>query len=262
MQQDRREIDDRAEIAYGLKALGEALVRLGEFAEGHALIEEGLAIYDDLGYRFGLAWMNLFLSEAKAHLGQYEGARTHGQTGLAFCQGIAHPWGIGFSHFVLGLAGLAVETYAEAYQLLGKSAAAFREIKHRENMCWALAVQGYAARGLNQLFQAREHLYEALQTAADIGVFMPLLYGLPAVALLLADQGEHERAVELYALASRYGFVANSRWFEDVAGRHIAAIAATLPSDVVAATQERGRARDLEATVAELLVEPGGNSEA
>lgn len=32
-------------------------------------------------------------------------------------------------------------------------------------------------------------------------------------------------------------------------------VAATLPPDVVAAAQERGRARDLDATVAELLVE-------
>jgi hypothetical protein len=51
--------------------------------------------------------------------------------------------------------------------------------------------------------------------------------------------------------------VAKSRWFEDVVGRQIAAVAATLPPDVVAAAQERGRARDLEATVAELLVELG-----
>ena len=61
--------------------------------------------------------------------------------------------------------------------------------------------------------------------------------------------------MELYALASRYPFVANSRWFEDVAGKHIAAVAATLPPEVVAAAQKRGRARDLEAMVAELLAE-------
>jgi hypothetical protein len=63
--------------------------------------------------------------------------------------------------------------------------------------------------------------------------------------------------VELYALASRYPVVANSQWYEDVAGKQIAAVAATLPPDVVAAAQERGRARDLEATVAELLAELG-----
>jgi len=84
------------------------------------------------------------------------------------------------------------------------------------------------------------------------------MLALPAIALLLADEGEKERAVELYALASRYPLVANSRWFEDVAGRHIAAVAATLPPDAVAAAQERGQARTLEVTVAELLVELAG----
>ncbi|MBN2390702.1 MAG: hypothetical protein JXR84_08265 [Anaerolineae bacterium] len=84
-----------------------------------------------------------------------------------------------------------------------------------------------------------------------------LMYALPASALLLADQGKVERAVEIYALASRHPFVANSCWFEDVAGRHIAAVAAKLPPEVVVAAQERGRARDLQATVLELLEELG-----
>ena len=84
------------------------------------------------------------------------------------------------------------------------------------------------------------------------------MYALPAIALLLADQGKKERAVELYALASRHPFVANSRWFEDVAGNRIGAVAATLPPEVAAAAQERGRARDLEATAKALLVELGG----
>ena len=74
-------------------------------------------------------------------------------------------------------------------------------------------------------------------------------------ALLLADRGEAARAVELYALASRHPAVANSRWFEDVAGKQIAALAAGLPPEVAAAARERGRALDLDATVAEWLAE-------
>jgi hypothetical protein len=84
---------------------------------------------------------------------------------------------------------------------------------------------------------------------------MPLMWVLPALSLLLAERGETERAVEVYALASRYSLVANSRWFEDVIGRHIAAVAITLPPEVVTAAQERGQARDLWATVGELLAE-------
>jgi hypothetical protein len=86
----------------------------------------------------------------------------------------------------------------------------------------------------------------------------PAIFSIALVALLLAHQGEAERAVELYALASRHPYVGNSRYWEDTIGRHIAAVAATLPPEVVAAAQERGRARDLEATVAELLTELGG----
>ena len=122
-----------------------------------------------------------------------------------------------------------------------------------------LAVSGIAERGLGDSRQAERHLYDALQVVARVGpfpfLFLPLVFALPAVALLLVNRGEVDRAVELYALASRYPIVANSRWFEDVAGKHIATAATTLPPDVVAAAQERGRARDLDETVKELLVE-------
>ena len=76
---------------------------------------------------------------------------------------------------------------------------------------------------------------------------------LPVIALWLVDAGETERVVELYALATRYGHVAHSRWYEDVAGKPIVASAAAMPPEVVAVAQERGRARDLEATVEGLL---------
>ena len=221
-------------------------------------MEESLAIHDGLGH-INLAFANVVLGEAKAYLGQYEQARALGQRGLAVYRETDQRWGIGFSHYVLGLAAVAEEAHAEAHQLLQGSVSTLREFGLRENMSWALAVLSYAACGLGQLPQARQHLHEALQTAAEIGTFKPFMLGLSAVALLLADRGQVERAVELYALASRYPFVANSRWFEDVAGRHIEAVAAaTLPPEVVAAAQERGRARDLDATVAELLVELEG----
>jgi hypothetical protein len=80
---------------------------------------------------------------------------------------------------------------------------------------------------------------------------------LPAVALLLADRGEVERATELYALAWTVPHVAHSRWYEDVAGRELAALAAGLPPEVREAAQARGRARDLWATAEELAAELG-----
>ena len=117
----------------------------------------------------------------------------------------------------------------------------------------APSILACALRGLGQRDQALRHLVQALRLVPDAHAFWPLLYALAVYALLLIDGGETERAVELYALASCYPFAANSRWFEDVAGKYIAAAAETLPREMVAAAQERGRARDLGATVREML---------
>jgi hypothetical protein len=114
---------------------------------------------------------------------------------------------------------------------------------------------GYVAREEGAVAQAWHHAYKALQIGAALGDPRPRTRALPLLALLLADRGEVARAVELYALASRHPVVANSRWFEDVVGKQIAAAAAECPPATISAAQERGRARDLEATVEELLAE-------
>jgi tetratricopeptide (TPR) repeat protein len=152
--------------------------------------------------------------------------------------------------------------YAAAQELFQESLAISQEIGRRIYVHQALVGLGHAARGLGRLPQAGGYLSDALRMAAEAGHFWPLVNGLGGMALLLADRGEPERAVELYALACTlgavlFGRVGDSRFWEDVAGRHIAAAAAGLRPEVVVAAQERGRARDLHATVAELLAEFG-----
>ena len=75
------------------------------------------------------------------------------------------------------------------------------------------------------------------------------------MVLPLPHAAEEGGGVALYALASRHPEVANSRWFEDVFGRHIDAVAASLPPEVVAEARERGRSKSLDATAKELLIE-------
>ena len=249
-----QELGNRAEAAYGLLVLGETLEFLGEFAQAHARLEECLVIYDDLGRPGYIAYVHAALGSTDLHQGRYEEARAHAQAGLALARERELRFRIGFSLVVLGCLALAAETCAEAYRLLQEGATTYREIGQRADQGWSLAALGYAARGLGDLHLARQYFSQALRTFTETEGFLPLLYALPGAALLLADEGQVERAVEVYASASRYPLVANSRWFEDVAGQHIAAVAATLPPDVVAAAQERGRAQDLETIVAELLI--------
>ena len=79
-----------------------------------------------------------------------------------------------------------------------------RERGGRTGPAVVLPLLARAECSLGRRDRAREHLREALRTAVEMGNFLPLEPGLPAVALLLADEGKVERAVEVYALASRY----------------------------------------------------------
>jgi tetratricopeptide (TPR) repeat protein len=252
-----------SELVIGLGGLGSILLLRGKYAEAHAQSQQALALCEDTGQKRQLGWIRADLGAAKLHQGQYEAARTQAQKSLTLARevGVGSWFSIGSPLWLLGSVALAEEAYAEAWGSCQESVAVYLEnpgIWERIGLSSALAVAAYAARGLGDLRQATAHLNEALRTAPKSGAFAPLMHALPALALLLADQGEVERAVELYALASRHPFLANSRWFEDVAGKHIAAIAATLPLEAVAAAQERGRARDLWDTAAQLVVESGG----
>ena len=84
-----------------------------------------------------------------------------------------------------------------------------------------------------------------MHVGAELKAFLPLLFALLAAAWLAAVDGDPVRAIELYALASRYRFVSNSCWFEDVVGKYIQTTAKALPSDFVYAARKRGRALDL-----------------
>jgi tetratricopeptide (TPR) repeat protein len=249
-----REMGERLRFIRAASELGGTLNQAGKFAESRVLLEEHLLTFHNLGDHRSLALLNNELSYAILHLGQYEQASAHAQQGFIHFQEAGIPW-LGVPLLALGQAALAQEAYIEAHRLLQESASIARQVGVLSFLALPLAALAYVERGLGNRREARQHLPEILQIALEKEALESLWYALPLVALLLADQGEQERAVELYALASRYPHVANSRWFEDVAGRHITAFAATLPPEVVAAAQARGRARDLWETARELLAE-------
>jgi hypothetical protein len=157
----------------------------------------------------------------------------------------------------LGRLDLAEGIYGAAQEELQQSIAIYQVGGVSWTRGEALAALAYADRGLGQTARAREHLGAALRIASETHGHRAALHSLPAAALLLVDDEEMEKAVEVYALASRYPFVANSRWFEDVAGREIASASTALSTEAVDAAKERGQARDLWATVEELLDELG-----
>jgi tetratricopeptide (TPR) repeat protein len=230
-----------------------SLCWLGRFSEGLSLIEDGLRIYSNLGHRSGLAQADSSLSEATLHLGYYKQAYDYTQLALTLSRDTGDHQRFGFSLLIQGALALIEEAYIEAQQLLQESVIVMSKMRGQVPLGFALAALGYIASKTNNFQQAQQYLLEPLQIAIETKAFFLLHVALAFVALFLANQGQHERAVEIYSLASRFPYISNSRWFEDIAGRYIAAVAAPLPPEVVTAAQERGQARDAWATAEELL---------
>jgi tetratricopeptide (TPR) repeat protein len=217
--------------------------------------EEVLGINQDLGGGLWAVHCLMNLCSSNLHLGRYEEAGARAQAGLALARKTSVKYAIGDALVTLGCAALAEGAYAEAGTALRQGADVYGEIGHKHDLSRAVALLGCAARGQGRLVQAAAHLTEALQLGLDTGTPLGLLWALPVTALLLADLAQAERAIEVYALAERDSFVANSRWFADIAGWHIAAVAATLPPDVVVAAREHGREHDLQSMAQELFAD-------
>jgi tetratricopeptide (TPR) repeat protein len=254
-----REMGDRERLVTSLAVLASAYCFCGEFAPAYTAAEEGVVIGQDQRVStYALFYATISLTEANTHAGRYEEVRIQSEKALTLARKAGVKYLIGWAHKWLGWVALAEEKYGDAHHFFQEEVANSLAAWHAEWRAWALAGLGRAAYGLGNRSEAQQHLVQALRTAVEIQAFIPLLFLLPVISLLLADEAEvdkKERAIEVYALAASHPFVAKSRLLADIAGRHIAAVAATLPPELVEAAQSRGRTLDWWAAAAELLAE-------
>ncbi len=202
---------------------------------------------------FGIA--KHMLGWTKLELGLYRQAQDLFQMSFALFEEMDEREMMGRSFLGESALALVKENHEAARTWAEKSAAMIQEIGQQSVGSSALRCMAIAALRLGKRCQARALLREALGIALEIRTLTSTIQPIAGTALLLAGAGDAERAVELYALASRYPYIGNSRWWDDVAGKNIAAAAATLPPDIVATCQDRGRTRDPWETAEALLDE-------
>jgi hypothetical protein len=122
---------------------------------------------------------------------------------------------------------------------------------------WANAALAYTALFAGNTEAAAGYVAQALDSVPEHRHYACALMTLPAIALLCAQLGDKERAVELHAMASEHDFVANSFWFEDVVGGRMEAVTTDVPSDRAARARLKGRESGFWETVGEIAEELG-----
>jgi predicted ATPase/DNA-binding SARP family transcriptional activator len=247
-----QDIGDRASLANGYRRLGVTLFYAAKWPEARPFLEECVAIYRDLGDRRKLPRALVTLGTSLANSNKFEESRVQFQKALTLAQEVGDQSVMAWALWQLGSLALIDDAYQEAQQFNRKSVAIHRERGDLGELSYTLAHLGYAEWGLGNLEKAREYVTEALQTAVEIRMYYSVLAALNGVALILADQGDKERALEIHTLTSRYPVTGKSPVSRRTVGRHLETVASSLPPETAKAAMNRGQALDLWETATEI----------
>lgn len=296
-----RKRGDLGRQANTLSLLGAIYQHRGQPEEAEQFRRKALDLEQRLGYSIALSHDASDLAFTLFFQGKFDEGMEWGQKGLHLSLEHSDPMLEEFARLAIGWSNLHLGQYEQAQQELTRSLALVRVVNNRYDeisvLCslgyvalvnlsydkaQAAFEEGYSLNGTNQfnpytfnalsglglsacfrgdLDQSRRHFIDLLTEGLRRKDFLYLLFALPGLALYLARRGEVERATTAWALAQRYPFVANSKWYEDMVGRELEALAASMPPEVAEAARERGRALDLWETAEALLGELDGASE-
>jgi len=160
----------------------------------------------------------------------------------------------GFPLRFLGIITFVEGDLAGAKRYLLESLSAQAEWSHHQRVL-STANLGYVVRAQGDGKLARDYLLSALRLGAERRSIGPVMNCLPLAALLAADDNHTERAVEIYGLAQEFGYITNSRWFDEVACRELDKVLASLPPEIASLAEARGRELDIWDTANDLLEE-------
>ncbi len=248
------EMDDRRMLGWTLLFVGFLKSNQGLFATANRIFSESIEINKELGNTYNVVYANLELARIHNHFGKYEDAMLFSQKAREDAEKEKYELWRAASLVAQGDSLLGQGEYRKARALSEEGISFYRKFDISyitsvlPKLCNCLYAQG-------DFSAMNSTMREALQI--NINTSRPLGYLdiFPALSLLKLMEGELVQAVELYAYASSYRYVADSKWFYDVVGRHIELAAESLPPEVVPAAQERGRNLDPSEVTREVLIE-------
>lgn len=221
--------------------LTETLILAGKFDEAVKRAENQLKLSEMIGSGpFRLSVASLHLAQALMHSGEFSRARFFGEKCLEEANKINSNRKI-MSLTLLAQLHLLKDETESAMECLQESLETLKGYKQVIFASTPLTVLSYVFLRREHIDQADEHLRASLQEAARIGSFPLAVKALPALALLEAAQGKHERAIEVYEMALQFPYIKKSIWFRDICGVQIDALAEKLSAETVSAARSRGR---------------------
>jgi predicted ATPase/DNA-binding SARP family transcriptional activator len=227
-----REFGDDLRLAWGYSFLGQLRACTHDYAQAVALLEQSIAICFDLGRPYESMRALFFLALARMSLGEYAAMRRRIDEGWRILDDSENPLREARGRLCLlqGCWWLVQANPQEALQSLAQAYDIFTELGRPQSQVQTLGLLSFATIALGEREQAASCGLAALQGAERLGTLTSLAFALPAIARLLAEQGERAQAQALYGLAQGLPYVGNSPFFVQLVGPEIAGQAVRLSS--------------------------------
>jgi predicted ATPase/tetratricopeptide (TPR) repeat protein/DNA-binding XRE family transcriptional regulator len=251
-----REMADNASIASSLLSLSNCFGHLAKFLEAISVAKESLHLYQDLGNPISLLDVYQWLGVLTWHgLGHKEEARDYWQKGHALAQ-------------EMGLSSLALEiewnlggiklidrAYEEAIGIYSEALKRNKAVNSRRIEGWLLSDMAYAEHMLGRIALAKHRIWQALRIAADVRQFVVCQFAFNTLIVILAGEGQFEKAIELEALVRSQHPLFDRGWYAKQLRKPFDRRVAELPEEIVTTPRERGRKLDYWQTAESLLTE-------
>jgi predicted ATPase/transcriptional regulator with XRE-family HTH domain len=184
--------------AKALNAAGHLARRQGDLADAHALLEESLALYRDVGDPLGIATALNNLGLVLRTQGEYDTARILFEEGLALHRELGNKGGEVMALTGLGILARTLDDQIAARDFFAESLVLQREVGEKAMLAFALSNLGLVVADLGDLAGARALFEEGLVLRRELADVPGISSSLHFLGGLARDQGDYTAASALY----------------------------------------------------------------
>jgi predicted ATPase/DNA-binding winged helix-turn-helix (wHTH) protein len=193
-----REIGDKWGIATALNDLGWVAWRQGNYAEARTLSAESLALWQELGERQGMATALTNLGWLAQHQSDYAEARALFEESLTLRRALEDTRGVAFSLALLGWAWSKQGAYSHAAGLLEEAVTLFQDVGMQQLRAFASSLRAEVAHAQGEDGYAAALLEESVTLFRDIGDKWGLALALTTLGTVAHTQGDARQAMAFY----------------------------------------------------------------
>jgi predicted ATPase/class 3 adenylate cyclase len=187
--------------AVGLRTYGEELIHIEQYDRAHERLEEGLALFQELGDRLGEASVLQALAWAASVQGYIEQAIELGEAAMAICREEDDQRGTADALHLVGVCLLEIGNFERGTAMLEEARAIYSELGDRVALSEFLRTLGDAALDRSDSQRAAAHYRQALEIAVELSDERTGLYSVAGLACAAALRGDSHSAGRFWAAA-------------------------------------------------------------